>query len=107
MLMRTTAMAAMIPIAQLPFAPDSEATWCIAAPASAAFSSSVSYPLTMDYHHEMHVVPMEVTFMDMKDNHYKYGTLRSLRYTYSNPFRFLISSLGLPVFFLRIAERER
>ncbi len=25
----------------------------------------------------------------------KYGTLRSLRYIYSNPFRFLISSLGL------------
>ncbi len=26
---------------------------------------------------------------------------------YSNPFRFLISSLSLPMFFLRIAERER
>ncbi len=100
-------MAAMILTTWPPFAPDSKATWCIAAPASAASSSSVSHPPTTNCHHEMHVVPMQVTFMDMEDNHYKYGTLRSLRYTYSNPFRFLISSLGLPIFFLRIAERER
>jgi hypothetical protein len=33
--------------------------------------------------------------------------LRSLRYIYSNPFSFLISSLGSPIFLLRIAERER
>jgi hypothetical protein len=45
--------------------------------------------------------------MDMKDNHKKYGTLRSLRYIYSNPFRFPISSLGWLIFFLRIAEREQ
>ncbi len=50
------------------------------------------------------VVPMEITFMDMEDN---YGTLRSLWYIHSNPFRFPISSFGLPIFFLRIAERER
>jgi hypothetical protein len=50
---------------------------------------------------------MEITLMDMEDNHYKYGTLRSIRYIHSNPFRFLISFLGLPIFFLRIAERER
>jgi hypothetical protein len=42
------------------------------------------------------VVPMEITFMDMEDEYKKYGTLRLLRYIYSNPFRFLISSLGLP-----------
>jgi hypothetical protein len=54
-----------------------------------------------------HVVPMEITFMDMKDAHSKYGTLRSLRYIYSNPFRFPIASLGLPIFLLSIAERER
>ncbi len=53
------------------------------------------------------VVPIEITFMDMEDNHYKYGTLRSLRYIYSNPFRFPNSSLGSPIFFLGIAERER
>jgi hypothetical protein len=53
------------------------------------------------------VIPMEITFMDMEDKHKKYGTLRPLRYIYSNPFRFLISSLGLPIFPLRIAERER
>ncbi len=39
---------------------------------------------------------MEITFMDMEDEYKKYGTLRLLRYIYSNPFRFLISSLGLP-----------
>jgi hypothetical protein len=50
---------------------------------------------------------MEITLMDMEDNHWKYGTLRSLRYILSNPFRFPISSLGLPIFFLRIAEREQ
>jgi hypothetical protein len=38
------------------------------------------------------VVPMEINFMDMEDKYYKYGTLRSLRYIYSNPFRFPISS---------------
>jgi hypothetical protein len=53
------------------------------------------------------VMPMEITFMGMEDKHLKYGTLRSLRYIYSNPFRFLISSLGSPIFFLGIAERER
>ncbi len=53
------------------------------------------------------VMPMEITFMDMEDNHKKYGTLRSLKYIYSNPFRFPISSLGLPIFFLRKAERKR
>ncbi len=37
----------------------------------------------------------------------KNGTLSSPWYIYSNPFRFLISSLGLPIFFLRIDERER
>jgi hypothetical protein len=44
------------------------------------------------------VVPMEMTFMDTEDGYKIYGTLRSLRYIYSNPFRFLISSLGLPKF---------
>jgi hypothetical protein len=53
------------------------------------------------------VLPMEIAFMDMEDNHLKYGTLRSLRYMYSNPCRFWISSLGLTIFLLRIAERER
>jgi hypothetical protein len=42
------------------------------------------------------VVPMEITFMDTEDEYKKYGILRSLRYIYSNPFRFPISSLGLP-----------
>jgi hypothetical protein len=55
----------------------------------------------------MSVVPMEITLMDMEDNHKNHGTIISLRYIYSNPFRFPISSLGLPIFFLRIAERER
>jgi hypothetical protein len=41
------------------------------------------------------VVPMEITFMDMEEEYKKYGTLRLLRYIYSNPFRFPISSLGL------------
>jgi hypothetical protein len=50
---------------------------------------------------------MEITFMDMEDKNKKFGTLRSLRYIYSNPFRFPISFLGLPIFFLRIAKRER
>jgi hypothetical protein len=36
----------------------------------------------------------------------KYGTIRSLMYINSNPFRFPISFLGLPIFLLRIAERE-
>ena len=52
-----------------------------------------------------HVVPMEITFMDMEDNHLKYGTLRSVRYVYSNRFRFLISFLASPTSFLRIAKR--
>jgi hypothetical protein len=43
----------------------------------------------------------------MEDEHYKYVTLRSLNYMHSNPFRFPISSLGLPIFLLRIAEREQ
>ncbi len=41
-------------------------------------------------------MPMEITFMDTKDKCKKYGTLTLLRYIYSNPFRFLISSLDLP-----------
>ncbi len=41
------------------------------------------------------VLPMEITFMDMENEYKKYGTLRLLRYIYSNPFRFPISSLGL------------
>ncbi len=44
------------------------------------------------------VVPMEITFMDMEDEYRKYGTLSPLRYKYSNPFGFPISSLGLPNF---------
>jgi hypothetical protein len=48
--------------------------------------------------HLHNVVPMEITFMDTEDEYKQYGTLRSLRYMYSNPFRFLISSLGLPNF---------
>jgi hypothetical protein len=43
---------------------------------------------------------MVITFMNME------GTLKSLRYIYSNPFRFPISSLGSPIFFLRKAERD-
>jgi hypothetical protein len=44
------------------------------------------------------IVPMEITFMDTEDEYKKYGTLRLLSYIYSNPFRFPISSLGLPNF---------
>ncbi len=36
----------------------------------------------------------------------KYGTIRSLRYIYSNPFRFLISSLGSPNFPSQKPERD-
>ena len=43
-------------------------------------------------------VPLEITFMDTEDEYKKYGILRSLRYIYSNPFRFPISSLGRPNF---------
>jgi hypothetical protein len=53
------------------------------------------------------VMPMEITFMDMEDKHQKNGNLRSLRYLYSNQFRILISFLGLLIFFLEIAKRER
>jgi hypothetical protein len=53
------------------------------------------------------LVPMEITYMDTKDEYKKYGTLSPLRKIYSNPFRFPISSLGLPIFLLGIAERER
>ena len=42
------------------------------------------------------VVPMEITFMDTEDKDKKYCTFILLRYIYSNPFRFPISSLGLP-----------
>ncbi len=42
------------------------------------------------------VVPMVITFMDTEDEYKKYGILRLLRYIHSNPFRFPISSLGLP-----------
>jgi hypothetical protein len=52
-------------------------------------------------------MPMEITFMDMEDKYLKYGTLQKLRYIYSNPFRFPISSLGLSIFLLRLAEREQ
>ncbi len=45
---------------------------------------------------EKSVVPMEITYMDREDEYYKYGTLSPLRYIHSNPFRFPISSLGLP-----------
>jgi hypothetical protein len=41
---------------------------------------------------------MEITYMDTKDEYKKYATLSPLRYIYSNPFRFPISSLGLPNF---------
>jgi hypothetical protein len=41
-------------------------------------------------------MPMEITFKDTEEECKKYGTLRLLRYIYLNPFRFLISSLGLP-----------
>jgi hypothetical protein len=54
-----------------------------------------------------HVVPMEISFMDDGEKALKYGTLRPLRYLYSNPFRLLISLLGLPIFFHRIAKREQ
>ncbi len=37
----------------------------------------------------------------------KYGILRSLRYIYLNPFRFLISSLGGSKFPSRKSERAR
>ncbi len=43
-------------------------------------------------------MPMETAFMDTEDKYKKYGILRSLRYIYSNPFRFPISSLGSPNF---------
>jgi hypothetical protein len=39
---------------------------------------------------------MEITFMDTEDDYKKYGALKLLRYIYSNPLRFSISSLGLP-----------
>jgi hypothetical protein len=42
------------------------------------------------------VVPMEITYMDTEDEYKKYGTLSPLRYIYSKPFRFPISSLGSP-----------
>jgi hypothetical protein len=42
------------------------------------------------------VLPMEIAVMDTEDEYKKHGTLRLLRYIYSNPFRFPISSLGLP-----------
>jgi hypothetical protein len=41
------------------------------------------------------VVPVEITFMDTEDEYKKYGTLRSLRYIYSNPFLFSDFFLGL------------
>ncbi len=47
------------------------------------------------------VVPMEITFMDNG------GNIFVLDEFMWNPYRFLISSLGLPTFFLRIAKRER
>ncbi len=53
------------------------------------------------------VMSMEITFMDAEDEYYKYGALSPLRYIHSNPFRFPISSLGSPTFFLRIAKREQ
>jgi hypothetical protein len=50
------------------------------------------------------VVPMEITYMDTKD---MYTNYMYSNYIYSNPFRFSISTLGLPKFsFLGKAERE-
>jgi hypothetical protein len=43
-------------------------------------------------------VPKEITYMDTEDEYKKYGTLSPLECIYSNPFRFPISSLGLPNF---------
>ncbi len=68
------------------------------------------------------VVPMEITFMDNGGNifvlyefidYMNLYIIRSHTYEFTfdkfmkNPYRFLISSLGLPTFFLRIAKRER
>jgi hypothetical protein len=60
------------------------------------------------------VMPTEITYVDTEDenkymvsrymyskymySNYMYCILRSLRYIYSNPLRFPISSLGLPNF---------
>jgi hypothetical protein len=70
----------------------------------------------------VHVVPMEITFMDnggsifvlcefvdymnshIIRSHTNQFTLDEFIW---NPYRFLISSLGSPTFFLRIAKRER
>jgi hypothetical protein len=49
-----------------------------------------------DEHGSASVMPMEKIFMDMEDKYKRYGTLKSLRYIYSNPFKFPISSLGSP-----------
>ncbi len=65
------------------------------------------------------VVPMEITFMDNGGNIFvlnefieqinSYIWIRTCEFIEFmwNPYRFLISSLGLPTFFLRIAKRER
>ncbi len=68
------------------------------------------------------VMPMEITFMDNGGNisvlcefidYMNFYTIRSHTNEFTldefiwNPYRFLISSLGLPTFFLRIAKRER
>jgi hypothetical protein len=37
-------------------------------------------------------------FLDTEEDYKKFGILRSLRYIYSHPFRFLISSLSSPSF---------
>jgi hypothetical protein len=68
------------------------------------------------------VVPMEITFMDNGGNIFVLCEFIDVINSYIiqshtnefkldefiwNPYRFLISSLGLPTFFLRIAKRER
>ncbi len=56
---------------------------------------AIYFRLFLLFYHKR-VMPMEITFMDMEDKYKKYGSLRSLRYIYSHPFKFPISSLGLP-----------
>jgi hypothetical protein len=67
------------------------------------------------------VMPMEITFMGNGGNIFVLDELIEQMNSYIcflhvnssldefmwNPYRFLISSLGLPTFFLRIAKRER
>ncbi len=68
------------------------------------------------------VVPMEITFMDNGGNIFVLCEFIDYKYSYItwshtneftlnefiwNPYRFLISSMGLLTFFFRIAKRER